>query len=112
MYKLIFPAALASIIGVTFAVTQAQETPGFQRKSFEFSITSPSFKEADRDQDKYLTQEEFEQAIGEIQVEIHPFKRKTPGTMVTETAPAGTKAPKPASEAEPEPFKRKEPETE
>lgn len=111
MYKLIFPAALAVTLAVPFVVTQAQESPGFQRKSFEFSITSPSFEEADKDQDKYLTREEFDQAIGEVRVEVQPFKQQTPGTLIKETAPTGTEAEKPAPEAEPTPFKRKVPET-
>lgn len=111
MYKLIFPAALAVTLSVPFAVAQAQESPGFQRKSFDISITSPSFEEADKDQDQKLTREEFDQAMDDVRVEVRPFRSQTPETLIKETAPAGTEAEKPAPEAEPTPFKRKVPET-
>lgn len=110
MKKLLIPATLiAAVSGIAIIATATEPPTGFQRKSFQVNITSPSFEAADRDQDGYLTKEEFEAAREGITAEIEPFKAQSPS--IKETAPPSTEAPKPAPQAEPSPFKRKVPET-
>lgn len=109
MKKLLIPATLIAMVSGIAITASATERHGFQRKSFQVNVTSPSFEAADRDRDGYLTKEEFEAAMEEIAAELEPFKAKSPD--IEEIAPPASQAPKPAPEAEPTPFKRKVPET-